>query len=53
MKVYSPETLETCKQLINKSKKYYEFITFPESKFSTLDNKPIDKDLFEKTKKQF
>ena len=51
MKIHSPKTLETCKQLINKSKKYYEFITFPESKFSTLDNKPIDKDLFEKTKK--
>lgn len=51
MKLYSPKTLETCEQLINKSKKYYEFITFPESKFSTLDNKPIDKDLFEKTKK--
>ena len=51
MKLHSPKTLDTCKQLINESKKQYEFVTFPERKFSTLDNIPIDKDLFEKTKK--
>ncbi len=51
MNVYSPKTLETCKQLIYRSKKQFEFITFPERKFSTLEKKPIDKVLFEKTKK--
>ena len=51
MKVYAPKILETCKQLIYESKKQFEFITFPERKFSTLEEKPIDKALFEKTKK--
>ena len=50
MKLHSPKTLDTCKQLINESKKQYEFVTFPEKKFSTLDNIPIDKDLFENKK---
>ena len=52
MNVYSPKTLETCKQLIYRSKKQFEFITFPERKFSTLEKKPIDKVLFEKQRKQ-
>ena len=51
MKLYSPKILKTCEQLIDESKKQYEFITFPEKKFTTLQKKPIDKDLFEKTKK--
>ena len=51
MRVLSPKTFAICEQLAEESTKYYEFITFPNKKFSSLSKKPIDKDLFEKTKK--